>query len=57
MDETGKCKEVSIDCNTYSPATGDCTSCYPGFALNRGSCSVSTAEASCAKYDSQGKCS
>lgn len=39
----GVCIEVNPYCHEYDQTTGDCLTCFPGFALNQGNCSVSTA--------------
>lgn len=33
-----KCTNVSTLCRTYNPNSGDCTSCYAGYALEEGVC-------------------
>ena len=37
----GECKPVDVMCKTYDFMTGDCTSCYLGYALAGGKCLIS----------------
>jgi len=37
----GVCSAVSPYCKTYDPATGACTTCFSGYALSNGVCSLS----------------
>jgi hypothetical protein len=57
MASTGKCQQVSIDCSTYNPLNGQCSSCYPGFQLAFGGyCTQATSPASCKRLNADGSC-
>lgn len=36
----GKCTRFNPLCATTNPNNGDCLSCYPGYVLNQGNCSI-----------------
>ena len=36
----GVCEKVSDNCREWNPSTGVCTSCYQGYQLDRGDCSL-----------------
>ena len=38
----GLCEEVNPLCNNYDKTTGFCLSCYPGFAVEGGTCIETT---------------
>jgi proprotein convertase subtilisin/kexin type 5 len=38
----GKCVRFNPLCATINPTTGDCTSCYNGYTLKQGNCSIGT---------------
>ena len=40
----GRCKQVNPYCRGYNPSNGDCTDCYPGYALSGGRCVIPEAE-------------
>jgi len=56
INSKGLCENVNINCGTYKITDGSCTSCYPGFDLANGVCSVSNSPSSCSKFDSKGAC-
>lgn len=58
MANDGSCRLVSALCNTYNESYGYCTSCYPGYILVNGECSIapqSTANLNCRNF-SNGMC-
>lgn len=40
----GECKEVSDQCKTWDAVSGDCTSCFDGWTLSNGACTVGGGE-------------
>lgn len=48
LGSSGKCTAVSPSCNTYNPSNGDCTSCFAGYAVEKGKCVLSAADAAVA---------
>lgn len=51
-----KCVQVSTACRTFNPSNGQCTSCYTGWTLNAGVCSVN-ADPQCRVVANDGTCS
>lgn len=51
-----KCVQVSTACRTFSSVTGLCTSCYTGWTLSNGVCSVN-ADPNCQTVGANGICS
>lgn len=41
-NQSNICQMVNPICATYDETNGECTSCYPGYTLNEGDCSVNT---------------
>lgn len=39
--QSGLCQQVNNLCNTWDSSNGNCLTCYPGYALSNGQCSVS----------------
>ena len=56
MNSSGLCQAVDINCNTYNPDDGSCTSCFPGFSLAKGACQQSLSPSSCSKFNKDGSC-
>lgn len=56
MNSQGLCQAISIDCSTYSPDNGHCTSCYPGFTVKNGECLKDISPSSCNKFNPDGSC-
>jgi hypothetical protein len=40
---TGKCRQISPLCKTFSPNTGACLTCFPGYIISGSACITSTA--------------
>lgn len=54
---TGACKQVNPLCNEYD-ASGNCLTCWPGYALSNGTCAVKVMPTppNCNKIDNNGVC-
>ena len=44
MNNAGKCSPVSPLCKTYDEGNGHCTSCYPGYVPDKGTCLIGNAK-------------
>ena len=53
---SGKCEPLNPLCRTSNLANGNCLSCYPGYSLTGGSCSVFFRDANCQEYDATNTC-
>jgi hypothetical protein len=54
LGSAGKCTAVSPSCNSYDSTNGDCTSCFAGYAVEKGKCVLSVADptvANCNQLD------
>lgn len=61
LDFSGKCRQSNPLCKTTDPANGNCLSCYQGYVVAQGNCTVSTSSTSsvdsnCKSTDQSGIC-
>lgn len=61
--QSGLCQQVNNLCNTWDSSNGNCLTCYPGYTLSNGQCSVSNnqnsnsnSNSNCAQYSSDQIC-
>jgi proprotein convertase subtilisin/kexin type 5 len=54
IDTTGRCRQISPNCKTFDPMAGNCLSCFGGYVLANGVCTMggpSNTDVGCQTYN------